>query len=169
MFSLFLTIRSQNVYKIHVYETWCIGDILIQKLKSGVVLFLLSNILNAAFSQEQWKPQRDVFSQRCVETTMDFNYENNGLSSSCRWGKGWVIFRGPESISLWRKHCITYLIPANYTQAQSLIEAVDIEQPAVVIYFFTILPGKPSQTSVKQRSVSSKSIHPEPWALTSLL
>lgn len=109
------------------------------------------------------------FLPRCIETTMDFNYGNNVLSPSCRWGKGWVIFCGPESISLWRKRCITYLIPANYTQAQSLIEAVDIEQPAVVIYFFTILPGKPSQTSVKQRSVSSKSIHPEPWALTSLL
>lgn len=161
--------RSQNVYKIHVYETWCIGDILIQKLKSGVVVFLQSNISHAALSQEQWKPQSDVFSQRCIETTMDFNYGNNMLSSSCRWGKGWVIFCVPKCISLWRKRCITYLIPANYTHAQSLIEAVDIEQPAVVIYFITILPGKPSQTSVKQRSVSSKSIHPEPWAVTSLL
>ena len=71
------------------------------------------------------------------------------------------------SISLRLKHWITYLISANYTQAQSLIPAVDIEQLAVVNYFFTILPGKPSQTSVKRRSASSKSIHPKPWALTS--
>lgn len=58
--------------------------------------------------------------------------------------------------------CVTHLISANYTQAQSLIQAVDIEQPAVVNYFFTILPGKAAQTSVKQRSVSLKSIHPGP-------
>lgn len=67
--------------------------------------------------------------------------------------------------SLRLQPCVTHLKSANYTHAQSLIEAVDIEQPAVVNYFFAILPGKATRTSVKQRSVSLKSIHPEPRAL----
>lgn len=67
--------------------------------------------------------------------------------------------------SLWLQPCVTHLKSANYTHAQSLIEAVDIEQPAVVNYFFAILPGKATQTSVKQRSVSLKSIHPALRAL----
>lgn len=70
------------------------------------------------------------------------------------------------AIPLGQKHWITHLISTNYTQTQSLIQAVDIEQPAVVNYFFTILSRKSSQASVGRRSVSSKSILPELWALT---
>lgn len=75
----------------------------------------------------------------------------------------WFLSFSPfPGCSLWLQPCVTHLKSANYTQAQSLIEAVDIEQPAVVNYFFAILPGKAMQTSVKQRSVSLKSIHPDP-------
>lgn len=111
---------------------------------------------------QQLEDQIDIFNHLIKDTTHSSNAEAGEVSlppyPPPHFFHGW---------SLWLQLCVTHLISANYTQAQSLIQAVDIEQPAVVNYFFTILPGKAAQTPVKQRSVSLKSIHPGPRAPTS--